>query len=190
VSDDGLVAIARRRPDGAIELCAPCPGVLRWPPRRGAHAMAGEPFAALEVLGRRRPLRAPADGDGLIAEVPGGAPRPVGHGDVLAVLGAIAIGGARPAAGEAGPNDGALVLRATASGRFYRRSGPDKPPLVSEGDVIEHGHAVALLEVMKTFSRIHYGGEGLPSRARVVRVLPADGADVEVGDPLVEVEPA
>jgi acetyl-CoA carboxylase biotin carboxyl carrier protein len=42
-----------------------------------------------------------------------------------------------------------------------------------------------LLEVMKTFHRVTYGGPGLPDTARVVRVLIADGDDVNAGDPLL-----
>jgi acetyl-CoA carboxylase biotin carboxyl carrier protein len=47
-----------------------------------------------------------------------------------------------------------------------------------------------LLEVMKTFNRIAYGGPGLPARATIRRVVPADGDDVEAGSPLLVVEPA
>ena len=41
---------------------------------------------------------------------------------------------------------------------------------------------------MKTFNRITYGGDGLPARARVVRILPADGDDLDGGQPLLEIE--
>ena len=54
------------------------------------------------------------------------------------------------------------------------------------GDEIKTGAAVGLLEVMKTFNRITYGGPGLPETATVVRVVPSDGDDVEAGDPLLE----
>jgi biotin carboxyl carrier protein len=41
---------------------------------------------------------------------------------------------------------------------------------------------------MKTFHRVTYGGAGLPDTARVRRVLVADGADVNAGDPLLALE--
>ena len=38
---------------------------------------------------------------------------------------------------------------------------------------------------MKTFNRVTYGGAGLPERARVEKILVADGDDVNAGDPLL-----
>jgi acetyl-CoA carboxylase biotin carboxyl carrier protein len=78
-----------------------------------------------------------------------------------------------------------LVFRAPTSGRFYGRAAPDKPPFVSAGEELAPGATICLLEVMKTFHRVTYGGAGLPERARVERVLVADGDDVSAGDPLL-----
>jgi biotin carboxyl carrier protein len=86
--------------------------------------------------------------------------------------------------------DGATVVRAPMSGRFYARPTPADPPFVSVGDVLSLQKTVGLLEVMKTFHRIHYGGTGLPERARVVRILANDGDDLRTGDAIVEVEDA
>jgi len=83
-----------------------------------------------------------------------------------------------------------LAVCAPSSGRFYGRPGPGKSAFVSPGDVIKEGHTVCLLEVMKTFHRVTYGGPGLPSEARVVAIAVADEADVNSGDVLVRVEPA
>jgi biotin carboxyl carrier protein len=83
-----------------------------------------------------------------------------------------------------------LVFRAPMSGRFYRRAGPGKPAFVSEGDLISAGHTVCLLEVMKTFNRLAYGGDDLPERARVKAVLPADGDDIAAGAAILELEAA
>jgi acetyl-CoA carboxylase biotin carboxyl carrier protein len=49
---------------------------------------------------------------------------------------------------------------------------------------------VCLLEVMKTFNRVTYGGPALPERAKVREILIADGADVTAGDPLLALDPA
>jgi acetyl-CoA carboxylase biotin carboxyl carrier protein len=83
-----------------------------------------------------------------------------------------------------------LVVCAPSSGRFYGRPGPHKPPFLSPGEVIERGHTVCLLEVMKTFHRVTYDDATLPERARVVAVLVAEEADVVAGQPLVSVEQA
>jgi len=39
-------------------------------------------------------------------------------------------------------------------GVFYRHPGPGKPPYVNEGEHIEAGQAVGLVEIMKQFSEI------------------------------------
>jgi biotin carboxyl carrier protein len=83
-----------------------------------------------------------------------------------------------------------LVFRAPLAGRVYFRPAPDKPNFVSAGDTIARGTTVCLLEVMKSFNRIAYGGEGLPERARVVRLLIEDGTDVDPGAPILQLEPA
>lgn len=67
---------------------------------------------------------------------------------------------------------GAIAIRAPSSGRFWARPSPDKPPFVTVGDTISTGHTLGLLEVIKTFHRVTYTGEGLPPRAPV---LPAAG---------------
>jgi acetyl-CoA carboxylase biotin carboxyl carrier protein len=81
-----------------------------------------------------------------------------------------------------------MVFRAPTSGRFYGRSAPDKPPFVAPGAQLAHGATICLLEVMKTFHRVTYGGPGLPDTARVRGVLVADGDDVNAGDPLLALE--
>ena len=188
-----LEALLEKPDDGPMELRAPGVGLWRGAPRPGALVTAGSPVGELEVLGVRYRLMAPAGTHGVVLEGEGPrlARRPVGFGDVLLALDPEAVVGAMGEAAAA-ENAGAtgLVFRAPSSGRFYARPAPDKPAFVQAGDTIGAGHAVALLEVMKTFNRIPYGGAGLPDPARVVRVLPDDGADVEEGDPLLEVEPA
>jgi len=81
-----------------------------------------------------------------------------------------------------------LVFRAPTSGRFYGRPTPEKPAFVTVGAELTIGTTVCLLEVMKTFNRVTYGGAGLPERAVVVAILVADGADVTAGDPLLALE--
>ena len=96
---------------------------------------------------------------------------------------------AQPAASAASDVQG-LVFRAPLAGRVYFRPSPDKPHFVEAGAVIARGTTVCLLEVMKSFNRIAYGGDSLPERARVVRLLVEDGADVDPGTPILQLEPA
>jgi acetyl-CoA carboxylase carboxyltransferase component len=97
---------------------------------------------------------------------------------------------AKPAPAPAAVSADGLVFRAPLAGRVYFRPSPDKPDFVAAGDVIARGTTVCLLEVMKSFNRIPYAGESLPEHARVVRLLVADGADVDPGTPLLQLEPA
>ncbi|MBC8072185.1 MAG: hypothetical protein IAG13_27945, partial [Deltaproteobacteria bacterium] len=113
-------------------------------------------------------------------------------GDAMLRVRALAVGDAVAHAETrtAKPSDGGkLVFRAPLSGRFYARSSPDKPAFVAVGDEITSGQTVALLEVMKTFNRLSYGGAGLPERARVRAVLVRDEDDVEAGAAILELEP-
>jgi acetyl-CoA carboxylase biotin carboxyl carrier protein len=119
------------------------------------------------------------------------ATHPVGYGDVLVALDPsmqLAAGPGTAAAWAATSTALGLVFRAPTSGRFYSRPAADKPPFVAEGSALAAGTTVCLLEVMKTFHRVTYGGAGLPDTARVRRVLVADGADVNAGDPLLALE--
>lgn len=186
------VAKARRRADGKIEVLSPEVGLWREGPGRGSLVQPGAALGRIELLGRLVPVVAPEDALGIVVEAQTGgrARQPVGFGACLVVLdpeGAVRGGSHAEAAATA--TGGGLVFAAPSGGRFYRRPGPDKPAFVEVGDVIEKGHTVAIVEVMKTFSRIHYEGAGLPDRARVTRVVPADGDDLSPGDPVLELEP-
>lgn len=160
-------------------LKSPAVGFWRQAPATGQLAVAGQRFGFLEVLGRLVPLQVPAGVRGVVLRSPatGGD---LAYGQILAVLGAELGGLASEQSKEIEPrSDGALVFRSTSSGRFYLRPAPDKPPFVNVGDEIETGHIIFLLEVMKTFSRVAFEGEGLPARAKVLRILPEDGDDLE-----------
>ena len=192
--DDRPVRV-RRRDDGKLELLAPGVGLYREAPRRGSLVFPSSRVGRLEVLGQLKPLVAPEGAHGVVVELgpdeEGRARRTVGYDDVLMVLDpeiGRADGAGVSAADAADPQDGTFFT-APSSGRFYARPAPDKPPFVQVGDEIRAGHTVAVLEVMKTFNRIQYGGAGLPDPARVVRVVPADGDDLSSGDPILEIEP-
>jgi acetyl-CoA carboxylase biotin carboxyl carrier protein len=182
--------------DGArVEIRAPTVGLWRDAPGLGALLWPGEKAGALERLGALAELIVPLGVRGVVVEVrePHRARRPVSYGDVLLVLDASMAentpGRAITAVGD--PTfDAGLLFVAPMGGRLYRRPAQDKPPFVEEGEEIEVGKTVCLLEVMKTFNRVSYGGDFLPRRARVTRILPKDGADVAAGDPILVVEPA
>jgi len=183
------------RRDGAmLEVLAPAVGFWLDAPVVGSLVIPGGVVGELEVLGVRHRLRAPEGAAGIVlqGEGPRLAARAVQWGDVLMRLdpeaspATVALGGA--AKGEASDEAG-QVFRSPISGRYYARARPGAPRFVSVGDVIQTGQTVALLEVMKTFNRVTYGGAGLPERVRVLAIGPEDEADVDEGDVLLRVEP-
>lgn len=178
-----------------IHLRAPRPGIFVPAIDHGDLVAAGSAIGELVVLGRSIALLARATGFAVQLEhatATGTGRRAVAHGDLLfaldPTLARLTPGGDTAATDAAAQTTAGLVFRAPTSGRFYSRSAPDKPPFVTEGTQLTHGSTICLLEVMKTFSRITYGGPGLPETARVSRVLVADGADVNAGEPLLALE--
>jgi len=173
------------------ELRAPAPGWFRVRVATDHLVAPGDVIGELEILGRLVSIRA-TKLHGL-AKLPAGpalARRAVGYGDTLVRITAdIAIGGRTAGAQETAAATHGLVFRAPTSGRFYGRPGPDKPAFTEAGTELAAGATVCLLEVMKTFHRVTYGGSDVPARAKVREVLVADGADVNQGDALLALDP-
>ena len=175
-----------------LQLRAPAVGLWRGGPRPGTLVRPGDDIGELEILGVLHRLVAPPHAVGAVVDDgrPRLAPIAVDHGALLFTLDPEAVAGSMAEAdrSEASVHAGALVFRTPLSGRFYARPGPDKPPFVKAGDEVASGQTVGLLEVMKTFNRLVYGGEGLPARARIKAVIPQDESDLDQGDAILELE--
>jgi biotin carboxyl carrier protein len=183
----------RARTEGEHVLLE-CPGVGLFTnaARDGMALVAGARAGTLLTLGRAYELRVPDDVAGIVdGDLHERVQSPVGYGSVLYRLRPLAgatESASKNAAGSA--SSGAPLFRSPSAGRFWHRAAPGEPALVSTGDVIEAGRAIGLVEVMKTFTLVHYQpAGGLPARARVVRVLVADGAEVAEKAPLLELAP-
>jgi acetyl-CoA carboxylase biotin carboxyl carrier protein len=74
-------------------------------------------------------------------------------------------------------------IRSPLPGTFYRRPDPSSEPFVTEGDQIEPGAVVGLVEIMKSFHEIKSETGGTVSR-----FLVDDEGSVEIGQALVELE--
>jgi acetyl-CoA carboxylase biotin carboxyl carrier protein len=81
-------------------------------------------------------------------------------------------------------NSNLITIKAPMIGTFYRKSGPDKPIFVSEGDEIKPGKVLCIIEAMKLFNEIESEISG-----KVVKVLVDDKTPVEFDQPLFLVEP-
>lgn len=175
----------------ADEVRAPAPGWFHLLVAADHLVAPGDVIGEIEILGRTIRITAPAV-RGLV-KLPAGpalARRAVSYGDVLfRVATDVSIAGTTAAETAAERAAHGLVFRAPTSGRFYGRPAPDKPAFAEAGTELSAGSTVCLLEVMKTFHRVTYGGADVPARARVKDVLVADGADVNQGDALLALDP-
>lgn len=72
------------------------------------------------------------------------------------------------------------VIVAGLSGTFYRAPAPGAEPYAQEGDLIEEGQTVALVEAMKMLNPVE-----APRAGRIVSILVADGEPVTPGTPLI-----
>lgn len=182
----GVLYLRQRQVEGQVILCSPTVGRWHFLLSEGGLISPGQTVGFVDQLGVRYKTCVPDHVHGLIVEHLGAQRRAVGFGEALLAVDPSANPQPQAAAEETKTHG--LVVPAPMSGRFYLRASPDQPPFVQEGDAIQEGAPVGLLEVMKTFNRVHYGGKGLPTSARVKRILKADGEDVTSGEALLEVE--
>lgn len=193
MSASGVLVLGLATEGGRQRLVAPAVGLLTRARSQGEVLVEGVECGVLLVLGRACTLVAPA---GISGRIVNAAPErlhaPLGFGDLVYEL--EPLGTALAPAAAAGAQEATasgLVLRSPQTGRFYHRSSPSDPPFVETGDALHEGSPVGLIEVMKTFTHVTYrAASGLPARARVLRYLVADGADVKQGEALLEFEPA
>jgi len=184
IEDDG---------DGRVSVLSPEVGEWSDLPHPGAVVGPGSAIGVLSRLTRRFRLVLPDGAAGRIVD--GLSTRrvvAVEYGQALfrlapidsAIGEAIAVGGPATAGGLAA---GLHAVVAPTDGVFYRRPAPDDPPFVEVGARVAAGQPVGLVEVMKTFNQIHYGGPGWPEHAEVVEVRADDGEEVSAGQVLIVV---
>jgi acetyl-CoA carboxylase biotin carboxyl carrier protein len=176
-----------------------CPGVGWWSrhPHRGALLGPGSPVGILECQNRRFRLIMP-DGAGgrLTGDVSSDRKVAVEHGQVLFRLTPVNAGeqivmesDAASLGHPSGENlpEGARAVVAPTDGVFYSRPSPEARPFVEVGQRIRTGQPVGLVEVMKTFNQIAYGGPGFPEEAEVLEVRVTDATEIRAGAVLVVV---
>ncbi|MBI3998703.1 MAG: acetyl-CoA carboxylase biotin carboxyl carrier protein [Armatimonadetes bacterium] len=88
---------------------------------------------------------------------------------------------AAPAVSE----DHLVPIVAPMVGTFYRAPSPEAAPFIKEGDFVEQGQVVCIIEAMKLFNEIQADTSG-----HLARVLVENASPVEYGQPLFLVEPA
>lgn len=93
------------------------------------------------------------------------------------------VAGHEPPAAAAAPTG--VPLLAPMAGIFYRQPSPDADPFVEEGDRVEAGDVVGLIEVMKLFNEVI-----APVTGVVVKVVVENEERVEAEQPLMYIQPA
>lgn len=71
------------------------------------------------------------------------------------------------------------------AGVFYRSSSPTNPPFVKEGDAVEVGQTLCIVEAMKVMNEIK-----AESACRIARIAAENGRPVAAGQALFLVDPA
>ena|SRR5436190_1864701 len=95
-------------------------------------------------------------------------------GVVAGPVPAPAYAGGEEAAAGAPELDGRHPIKAPLVGTFYRASQPGSPPFVNEGDVVDEGQVVGIVEAMKLMNQVQADKGG-----KVSEILAEDGAWVE-----------
>jgi acetyl-CoA carboxylase biotin carboxyl carrier protein len=72
-------------------------------------------------------------------------------------------------------------IRSPLPGTFYRRPNPTSDPYVNEGDEVQAGDVVGLVEIMKSFHEVHSDAAG-----RVARFLVENEDLVDAGQDIIE----
>ena len=85
----------------------------------------------------------------------------------------------RSVADESGPVEDLHLVKSPIVGTYYEAPSPDTEPFVKEGDHVEVGHVLCIIEAMKLMNEIESDVAG-----EVVRILVQNGQPVEYGEPL------
>jgi acetyl-CoA carboxylase biotin carboxyl carrier protein len=182
-----------------LVVASPVVGMADGVPRVGIFLNPFDRLLTIKILDQSFTLRMPRDVHGRITEacIPN-ALTPVAYDDPLVRIDPRALaageGGAELAAASASGGEaaaaGAIAVPAPSEGIFYRSSSPDSDPYVQIGSQVSTGTVLGLVEVMKCFNQITYGGPGLPEKGEVVKILADDSAEVHFGQELFWVKPS
>ncbi len=93
-------------------------------------------------------------------------------------------GAAAPAAAAPVVQDDSHVVTAPMIGTFYAAPAPNEPPFVQEGDRVEEGQTIGIIEAMKIMNEIAADRAGT-----VIEIVARNAQAVEYGSPLVRLRP-
>jgi acetyl-CoA carboxylase biotin carboxyl carrier protein len=86
---------------------------------------------------------------------------------------------APPAAETAPPSENLHMVRSPIVGTYYESPSPGSPPFVKQGDMVEAGQIICIVEAMKLMNEIEADASG-----EIVKMLVANGQPIEYGQEL------
>ena len=116
----------------------------------------------------------------------GSAPAPVQQHYVPPAASAAPSPAQSPAPGPAQEpehDESGEVVKAPMVGTFYRASAPDKPPFVEEGDRVNAGDTLCIIEAMKMMNQIE-----APASGTLRKFLAENGNPVEFGQSIAVID--
>lgn len=75
------------------------------------------------------------------------------------------------------------TIQSPLPGTFYRKPSPDAEPFKNEGDAVEIGDVIGLIEVMKQFTDVQAEVAG-----RLAKFHIEDGESIDVGSSIADIE--
>ncbi|MDR3243682.1 MAG: hypothetical protein LBT79_02920 [Elusimicrobiota bacterium] len=75
------------------------------------------------------------------------------------------------------------TIKSPITGIFYKSASPTSAPFAAEGDIIEAGKALCIIEAMKVMNEIK-----APSKVKIIKILVENAKSVEAGQSLFEIE--
>ncbi len=188
------MAVRAEKDKSGIRILSPGVGYYSDPPRKGSHLMPGSTVGRLQVLNSLFELVLPDQVSGVVA-IPeeGDYVMAVQYNQELLKL--LPLNLKKETKGTKHQSEDAesiqedqlsqgTVIRAFTTGIFYRKPSPDSPPYVEEGQTIEKGQVLGLIEVMKTFTQIVFQGTDQANQGKISKIFPPDNQEVKSGDPL------
>jgi acetyl-CoA carboxylase biotin carboxyl carrier protein len=103
-------------------------------------------------------------------------------GATVPAAGGVAEEAGAPESATSGGGQGVEQITSPIVGTFYRSASPDSPPFVHEGDVVESGQTLCILEAMKVMNELE-----AEFNMEVVAIIAKNGDMVDFGTPLFEV---
>ncbi|MFH1132501.1 MAG: biotin/lipoyl-containing protein [Pseudomonadota bacterium] len=194
-----LIAQVDKEPgeEGSFLVRSPAVGVANGVPGIGVYLNSNEKFLTLRILNRRYTVQLPRDIHGQVTELfIEDTSTPLGYGQPLFRLNEAEgplVKKINPIVGVKASRDKTeqdlIPILAPSDGVFYRKPAQDSPPYVEEGGFVTTGTVLGLVEVMKSFNQITYGGPDMPDRGNVAKILVNDASEVTFGQTLFLVRP-